>query len=71
MDCLLDQLNNTKTLLKLSDFWNKIWGNKSSYIVSGYLTGATSLSEIKVENVADKLKMYSALFNEKAMEEFS
>jgi hypothetical protein len=38
--------------------------------LSGYLTGG-SLAEIKVENVADKLKMYSALFNEKAMEEFS
>jgi hypothetical protein len=36
--------------------------------VSGYLTG--SLAEIKVENVADKLKMYSTLFNQKAMEQF-
>jgi hypothetical protein len=39
--------------------------------LSGYLTGGASLSEIKIENVADKIKMYSSLFNEKAMEEFT
>lgn len=39
--------------------------------VSGYLTGApSSLAEVKVENVADKLKMYSTLFNQKALEQF-
>lgn len=39
--------------------------------LSGYLTGAAALTEVKIENFADKLKMYSTLFNSKAMEEFS
>jgi hypothetical protein len=38
--------------------------------VSGYLTGSSSLAEVKIENVADKLKMYSTLFNQKALEQF-
>jgi hypothetical protein len=38
--------------------------------LSGYMTGAASMAEIKVDNVADKLKMYSNLFNQKAMDQF-
>jgi hypothetical protein len=37
--------------------------------LSGYLTGQpSSMVELKVDNVADKLKMYSNLFNQKALE---
>ncbi|KAM3136884.1 hypothetical protein pb186bvf_010969 [Paramecium bursaria] len=39
--------------------------------LSGYLTGQpSSLAEVKVENVADKLKQYSNLFNQNAMNKF-
>ncbi|CAD8205867.1 unnamed protein product [Paramecium octaurelia] len=40
--------------------------------LSGYLTGApSSMVELKVENVADKLKQYSQLFNQDAMSKFA
>lgn len=39
---------------------------------SGYLTGQpSSLAEVKVENMADKLKQYSQLFNQDAMNKFA
>lgn len=40
--------------------------------LSGYLTGQpSSMVEVKAENVADKLKQYSQLFNQDAMNKFA